>query len=71
LRSLGDSLKTLQEKIQEYIDNGTCLAWLIDRITKKVEVYRQVQTVEILDPPMALSGENILHNFVLYLQLIW
>lgn len=71
LRSPSDSLKTLQEKMQEYIDNGTRLGWLIDRTTKKVEIYRPGKLVEILDSPMALSGEDVLQNFVLDLQLIW
>jgi Uma2 family endonuclease len=71
LRSPSDSLKNLQEKMQEYIENGTRLGWLIDRTSKKVEIYRQGQAVEILDSPMTLSGEEILPDFVLDLQLIW
>ncbi|PSF35992.1 hypothetical protein C7H19_14705 [Aphanothece hegewaldii CCALA 016] len=30
LRSASDSLKSLQEKMQEYIENGTRLGWLIN-----------------------------------------
>ncbi|MGK7884602.1 MAG: Uma2 family endonuclease [Crocosphaera sp.] len=71
LRSPSDSLKTLQEKMQEYIENGTKLAWLINRKDKQVEIYRQNKQVEILDNPTTLSGENILPNFVLDLELIW
>ncbi|MFM6280994.1 MAG: Uma2 family endonuclease, partial [Dolichospermum sp.] len=40
LRSENDSLSTLKEKMQEYIDNGTQLAWLIDRKQRKVFIYR-------------------------------
>lgn len=36
LRSRTDSLKELQEKIQEYIKNGAQLGWLIDRKNKRV-----------------------------------
>ncbi|MCU0535923.1 MAG: Uma2 family endonuclease [Hydrococcus sp. Prado102] len=71
LRSPSDSLKTLQEKMLEYRENGTRLGWLIDRISKKVEIYRLEQDVEILDSPMTLSGENILPGFVLNLETIW
>ncbi|MHC5740648.1 MAG: Uma2 family endonuclease [Nostoc sp.] len=70
LRSRTDSLKELQEKMQEYIENGTQLGWLIDRKNKRVEIYRPGKDVEILDNPASLSGENILPGFVLDLQQI-
>jgi Uma2 family endonuclease len=71
LRSKNDSLKSLQEKMKEYIDNGTKLGWLINPQDQKVEIYREDQEVEILEHPLILSGENILPNFVLNLELIW
>jgi Uma2 family endonuclease len=70
LRSPSDSLKDLQEKMQEYIANGAQLGWLIDRKNKRVEIYRQGKDVEILDNPVSLSGEDVLPGFVLYLQQI-
>ncbi|MDZ7995036.1 MAG: Uma2 family endonuclease [Nostoc sp. EfeVER01] len=70
LRYRTDSLKELQEKMQEYIENGTQLGWLIDRKNKRVEIYRPGKDVEILDNPASLSGENILSGFVLDLQQI-
>ncbi|MDJ0844176.1 Uma2 family endonuclease [Crocosphaera sp.] len=71
LRSPSDSLKTLRDKMQEYIDNGTELGWLINRQDKQIEIYRQSKEKEILDNPQILSGENILPDFVLELELIW
>jgi Uma2 family endonuclease len=70
LRSRTDSLKELQEKMQEYIENGAQLGWLIDRKNKRVEIYRRGKDVEILDNPATLSGENVLPGFVLDLQQI-
>ncbi|BDI14557.1 hypothetical protein ANSO36C_03590 [Nostoc cf. commune SO-36] len=70
LRSRTDSLKELQEKMQEYIENGAQLGWLIDRKNKRVEIYRPGKNVEILDNPVSLSGENVLPGFVLNLQQI-
>lgn len=67
LRSRTDSLKELPEKMQEYIENGTQLGWLIDRKNKRVEIYRRGKDVEILDNPISLSGENVLPGFVLNL----
>lgn len=71
LRSETDSLKILQEKMQEYIDNGTQLAWLIDRKQRKVFIYRPGQAVEELDNPQTLTGEDLLPGFVLDLSQIW
>jgi Uma2 family endonuclease len=65
-----DSLKELQEKMQEYIDNGALLGWLIDRKNKRVEIYRPLKDVEILENPASLSGEDVLPGFVLDLTLI-
>ncbi|MEH2059662.1 MAG: Uma2 family endonuclease [Nostoc sp.] len=70
LRSPSDSLKELQEKMQEYIENGAQLGWLIDRKNKRVEIYRPGEDVEILNNPTSLSGENVLPGFVLNLQQI-
>ncbi len=71
LRSPSDSLKLLQDKMKEYLENGTKLGWLINRKDRQVEIYRQGQVVEILDNPQTLSGENVLTDFVLDLNLIW
>ena len=57
----------LQEKMQEYIDNGVRLGWLIEPKAKTVEIYRQGQAVEILQSPKTLSGEDVLPGFVLEL----
>jgi Uma2 family endonuclease len=71
LRSPSDALKPLQEKMQEYLDNGTRLGWLINRQNQTVEIYRQGQDVEVLQSPTTLSGEDVLPGFVLNLQAIW
>jgi Uma2 family endonuclease len=71
LRSASDNMKPLREKMQEYIENGAKLGWLIDRKNLKVEVYRQGFDVEILDNPASLSGENLLPEFVLDMAEVW
>ena len=71
LRSKTDTLKKLQAKMQEYIDNGAQLGWLIDRKNKRVEIYRTGQAVEVLEQPSTLSGEEVLPGFTLTLTRIW
>ncbi|MBF2020097.1 MAG: Uma2 family endonuclease [Hydrococcus sp. C42_A2020_068] len=68
LRSPSDSLKDLRDKMQEYIDNGARLGWLLDPMSKMVEIYRPGQPPEILQNPSQLSGENVLPGFVLDLE---
>lgn len=71
LKSKTDSLKQVQKKMEEYMDNGVKLGWLINPEKKQVEVYRQEQEKEVLDNPQILSGEDILPEFRLDLALIW
>ena len=66
-----DSLKDAQDKMQEYMENQVKLGWLINRKTRRVEIYRQGQEKEIIECPAELSGEDILPSFVLNLQTIW
>ncbi len=63
-RTISDSLKSLQDKIQEYLDNGTRLGWLINPKEKQVEIYRPGQVLEAIAVPATLSGEDVLPDFV-------
>lgn len=65
LRSRTDSLSQLQEKMQEYLDSGLQLGWLINPQNQQVEIYRQHQPMEMVQLPTTLSGEEILPGFVL------
>lgn len=71
LRSQSDTLSGLQEKMQEYIDNGTLLGLLIDRKNRNVYIYRPNQEPEILENPETVSGEPMLPGFVLRMAKIW
>ena len=71
IRSASDRLSTLQAKMQEYIDNGARLGWMIDPIGRRAYVYRPGKAVEVLDAPQTLSGEPELAGFTLDLGAIW
>lgn len=60
LWSPNDRLKPLQEKMQEYLDSGLKLGWLINPQNKQVEIYRAHTAVEVVDMSVTLSGENTL-----------
>jgi Uma2 family endonuclease len=65
LRSATDSLVSLQAKMQEYLENGVQLGWLINPADQQVEIYRPGQAVEVVHLPTELSGEAILPGFIL------
>lgn len=73
LRSSSDSLSTLQDKMQEYMDNGARLGWLIDPMSspKRVHIYRPQIEARTLDEPDEISGEPELPGFTLNLRRIW
>ncbi len=71
LRSESDSLKTLQQKMVEYIDNGVKLGWLIDPQTEQVTIYRVDSEPEVLLKPDVLKGEQVLRDFICELDFLW
>ena len=71
LRSATDRLQPLRDKMQEYLDNGAQLGWLIDPAERKVYVYRPNAPVECLDDPETLSGDPLLPGFILPVARLW
>jgi Uma2 family endonuclease len=71
IRSDSDSLKKLQKKMNEYIENGVQLGWLIDPTKKRVHIYSSNTEPQVLENPTEVSGEPLLEGFVLNLQEIW
>jgi Uma2 family endonuclease len=70
-----DSLSLAQAKMVEYQTNGVRLGWLINRKIRTVEIYRfnpsGAQSVEILQSPTMLSGEDVLPAFVFDVTMFW
>jgi Uma2 family endonuclease len=76
LRSETDSTPVLRSKMFEYMENGVRLGWLIDRKHRNVEIYRLTDhqigsPAEILIQPTHLSGEDVLPEFELDLDVVW
>ncbi len=68
LRSATDNLETLRQKMQEYMDAGVKLGWLINPQQQQVEIYRLGKDVELRNLPTELLGEEILPGFSLSLD---
>lgn len=71
LRSPIDRIEVLQARMQEYVDAGVRLGWLIDPESKTVWIYEQGKPVSKLDCPNTISGDPVLLGFVLELGPIW
>lgn len=67
LRSATDEIEVLREKMQEYLNAGVRLGWLINPQQQQVEVYRLGQEVEVRNLPTELSGEDVLPGLSLSL----
>ena len=63
-QSRPSDLGELLNKMQEYMDNGALLGWLIDPFERSVRVYRAgVTEPELLNDPEMLDGEGVLPGF--------
>ncbi len=71
LRSASDRLQLLQNKMQEYIDNGVRLGFLLNSQDQTVEIYRAGQPVEVLQSPTEILGGEVLPGFVLNLKEVF
>jgi Uma2 family endonuclease len=71
LRLSSDTLKSLQDKMQEYIDQGVRLGLLIDRKNCIVHIYRPNLEPELLTNPEFVNCEPELPGFELKMAKIW
>ena len=71
LRSESDRLSALRAKMEEYMENGARLGWLIDPRDRRVYVYRPNSEAEILEGPETVSAGPELAGFALELADIW
>ena len=71
LRSPSDNLPDVQGKMEEYIENGVRLGWLIDPRQRRVHIYRPGKAAEVLEDPATVSGGPVLPGFTLDLREIW
>lgn len=71
VRSPDDRLPALREKMEEYLNNGVQLGWLIDPIEGTVTIYRSGREPEVLANPASVAGEGPVAGFVLTLKRVF
>ncbi|MGH7470962.1 MAG: Uma2 family endonuclease [Longimicrobiales bacterium] len=52
--------KALQQRVQDYLDAGTLLVWVIHSETNSATVYHGNGSARLLREPDALDGEDVL-----------
>lgn len=64
VRSSTDTLKGAKAKMEEWVENGIQLGWLIDTKGEQVFVYRANGTIEIVEGfQQKILGENVMVGF--------
>ncbi len=71
LRSKTDRLTKVHDKMEEYMENGALLGYLIDPVAGEAHVYRPGNEPEILTKPESLAGGPEFPGLVINLQRIW
>lgn len=71
LLSPTDRPRKIRAKMQEWIDNGAELGWMIDPGSKTVTVFRPGREPEDLRGIAKLEGEGPVSGFVLDLRPVW
>ena len=71
LLSPSDDLEETKAKMDEYIENGARLGWLLEPRSRRVYVYRPGESVIMIENTGQISGEPELPGFVLNLREIW
>ena len=72
IQSPSDSRPVLCAKMEQWIEDGVRLAWLIDPQSRSVVVYRPDRAPETFESPQTVTGDDdVLPGFVLDLSLVW
>jgi len=71
LKSKTDRIRTLRNKMREWIANGAQLAWLINPENETVEIYRPNRDPELVTGAKTLRAEVPVQGFVLDLNKVW
>lgn len=70
-RSPGDSMASVREKVQEWLDAGVRVVLALDSVAQTVTVYRPASAGQILTPSDTLAGLEVLPGFTLPLSRVF
>ncbi len=71
LMSTSDDLADADAKMQEYLENGARLGWLLSPKTVEARIYKPNEATRVVTGfTQSLSGEDVMPNFTLDLNLL-
>lgn len=66
IRSESDELQSLQDKMEEWIENGVRLGWLLDVQNEQAYIYRAEGSMEVVEGfNQPLTGKDVMPGFTL------
>ena len=69
IRSESDELQSLQDKMEEWIENGVRLGWLLDLKKEIAYVYRDGGSADVIEGlHHKLTGEDVMPGFTVDLS---
>jgi Uma2 family endonuclease len=71
VRSLSQSIISQQRRMQQWMEHGVQLGWLVDPHSETVWIYRADSSVEELKRPPELSGEDVCSGLVIDMSQVW
>jgi Uma2 family endonuclease len=71
LKSPSDSFEDLQAKMEEYIENGSQLGWLLVPDRRRIYVFCRGEAMRLVERVSDISGEPLLRGFTLDLKDVW
>jgi Uma2 family endonuclease len=71
LRSPGDRIGALREKMEQWMAKGASLGWLIDPKSRTVTIYRPSEEPETLFDPTSVQGMGPVRGFELVMARVW
>ncbi|MBI2760995.1 MAG: Uma2 family endonuclease [Chloroflexi bacterium] len=69
--SPSDRPTRVARKVQQYLNAGARLVWVVDPDVRSAAIYRPGHDVIVLDEDGVLDGEDVLPGFTLALSEIW
>ena len=69
--SSSQTVSAQQRKMRQWMDHGVQLGWLVDPYERRVWIYRADGSVEQLEEPAELSGEDVCVGLTIEMARVW
>lgn len=69
--SANDLYTGVQDKVENYLDDGVRVVWVINPRRKNVTVYQTIKRIEVLSGDTALTGGDVLPGFSMPLPALF